>query len=136
MLKPFHNEAQIVVAEGQTLRLVLNFSTIDLMESLLGHPMDELLGQIMAPQPSHSLMAKFIWAMTREHHSELTLDHIAAFMYSKEYGAAAGTLIGDLVKRAFNINFGEGEESPRPPKRPRGTSGHSSKRGLKREPAL
>lgn len=128
MLKPFYNEAQVRASEDVSLRLVMNFRTIDVLEGLTGQGMDDLLREILVANPAHSLVGKFIWAMTREHHSDLSLDQIAGFIYSKEYGPTAGAVIGELLQRTFNI--GEGEQSSRPPRKSRGKSRASAKSGL------
>ncbi|HXH52533.1 MAG TPA: hypothetical protein VNH53_03765 [Sphingomicrobium sp.] len=121
MLSPFWNEAEIQ-AGGETLRLVINFRTIDILETLTGKPMDDILAEITSPRPPHALVGKFLWAMLREHHPSVTLDQVGGLVYSPEY-ADQGVIVGDLIERAFNVgNAAEGKKRPRPPKRQRGAS--------------
>jgi hypothetical protein len=127
-LKPFCHEAEVLLADDFGLKLTINFRTIDRLEALLGKGMDELLGDLNA---SISTMVKFAWGMTREHHPDLTLEQVAGLVLSKEHGQAICASIGNLVRRAFNIADGEGEQSSRPPKgkRSSGASRGSSKSG-------
>jgi hypothetical protein len=127
-LKPFCNEVQVQAAESVTLRLVLDFRAIDVLEGLMGRGMDELLAELLVPKPPHGLTVKLIWAMTRAHHAELSINQIAGFVYDPEYGPAAGSAIGDLLQRVFHLGE-EGEQSSRPPRRSGGASRASSKSG-------
>lgn len=126
-LKPFYFEAEVEAAEGFVLRMSVNFGVINRLEALLDKGMDELLGDLAGQA---SVMGKFLWAMTREHHSDLSLDQIAGIMFSKDYGPAVVATLGNLVRNAFNIGEPEeGEQSSRPPKRSVGASRASSRSG-------
>lgn len=127
-LKPFYFEAEVEAAEGFILHMSIDFAVINKLEGLLNKGMDELLGELVS---SASVMGKFLWAMTREHHADLTLDQIAGIMFSKRYGPGVVATLGNLVRNAFNIGEpdGEGEQSSRPPKRSAGASRASSRNG-------
>ncbi len=110
-MRPFYNEGQVEV-DGETLILVVNFRTIDVIESLTDQTMDEVLPQLAAP--SHSLAGKVLWAMLREKHEGVTLDEAAGVAFGPE-GEKAGLVMGDVLRRAFNI--GEEAKEENPPKR-------------------
>lgn len=110
-MRPFFHEG-LVEIDGETLTLVVNFRTIDVIESLTGQTMDEVLPELASP--SHSLAAKVLWAMLREKHEGVTLDEAAGVAFGLD-GAKAGLVMGDVLRRAFNI--GEEAKGSNPPKR-------------------
>ncbi len=110
-MRSFYNEG-MVESDGEQLTLVVNFRTIDVIESLTGQTMDEVLPQLA--DPSHSLAAKVLWAMLREKHEGVTLDQAAGVAFGPD-GAAIGLVMGDVLRRAFNI--GEEAKDENPPKR-------------------
>lgn len=102
-LKPFYNEASVPV-DDQTLRLVIDFRAIDVIEGLIGENMDAILPRLLVQNPPHALMGKFLWAMTRQHHPSLTLDQVAGLLYRTDGTSdRIGLAGGDLIRRAFNI---------------------------------
>lgn len=121
-MRPFYHEGSVEV-DGETLHLVCNFRAIDVIESITGETMDEVLPQLAAP--SHSLAGKVLWAMLREKHEGVTLDEAAGLAFGPS-GAAVGIVMGDVLRRAFNI--GEEAKGENPPKR-RGRSKSSAKNG-------
>ena len=127
-LKPFYNEAQVAIGDDFILCLVIDFGVIDRLEGLLRMPLDEAMGKL---NTSVAMQGKFLWAMTRKHHNELTLDQIAGIQFSKEHGPAVIATLGNLVRDTFNIGEpeAEGEQSSRPPKRSAGASRASSRNG-------
>jgi len=127
-LKPFHFDAEVEAAEGFILHLSIDFAVINKLEGLLNKGMDELLGELVT---SASVMGKFLWAMTREHHPDLTLDQVAGIMFSKDYGAGVVATLGNLVRNAFNIGEPDavGEQSHPPRKGSVGASRASSRSG-------
>jgi hypothetical protein len=131
-IEPFYNEQEIPVGD-EVLRLVIDFRMIDLLEGLLGRKMDELIREVCDPEPPHALTVKFVWAMLRRHHSEVTLDQVATLMYGDNRDVISFAA-GALVKRAFNLFEGskEGEQSSRPPKRSSGASRSSARSGSPR----
>lgn len=122
-MRPFYHEAHVEV-EGETFHLVCNFRALDVIESLTGEKMTDILPQLV--DPSHSLATKVLWGLLREKHEGITLDEVAGIAFGKG-AAAVGVVMGDLIRRAFNI--GEEEKDKNPPKR-RGTSKASSLSGL------
>lgn len=122
-MKPFYHEGQVEV-DGETLHLVCNFRAIDVIESLTGEDMEAILPQLA--QPSFSLAGKVLWAMLRERHEGVTLDEAAGVAFGPS-GAQVGLVMGDVLRRAFNI--GDEEEKGKNPPKPRGRSKVSAKNG-------
>lgn len=110
-MKPFYHEGQVEV-EGESLTLVCNFRAIDVIESLTGQTMDEVLPQLAGT--SYSLAGKVLWALLREKHEGVTLDQAAGVAFGAD-GQKVGLVMGDVLRRAFNI--GEEEKAKNPPKR-------------------
>ncbi len=113
-LKPFYHEAQIALSEDFTLHLVINLASTDRLERLLGKSIAEVIGEMMA---SVSVMTKVLWGVTREYHSDLTLDQVAGIILpgdleKQELAEAVVATLGDLLRRAFNVT-GEVEQKPR-----------------------
>jgi len=125
-LRPFYNDAEIMFG-GQRLKLVIDFRTIDLIEGLVGEPMPAILPRVLSMSPSYGVTTKFVWAMLRHHHDELTLDEVAGILLNPEDTALAtanGVIVEDLIKRAFHI-----EDAPTPKakaKNPRARRGAST----------
>lgn len=116
-LKPFFHEGQVDV-EGEKLTLTCNFRVIDMVESLTGEKMSDVLPQMVDP-PS-ALAGKVLWAMLREKHEGITLDEAAGVMFGPER-ESVGIVMGDVFRRAFNI----GEEPEAKGKNPRKRRGRS-----------
>lgn len=114
-MRPFYHEGQIEV-DGETLHLVCNFRSIDVIESVTGEKMSDVLPQLV--DPSYSLVGKVLWGLLREKHEGVTLDEAAGVAFGSS-GAAVGVVIGDVLQRAFNL--GGEEKGKNPPKR-RGAS--------------
>jgi hypothetical protein len=114
-MRPFYHEGQVEV-DGETLHLVCNFRAIDCIESVTGEKMSEILPQLA--DPPFALIGKVLWGLLREKHEGVTLDEAAGVGFGPK-GAAVGLVMGDVLRRAFNI--GEEEKGSNPPKR-RGAS--------------
>lgn len=121
-MKPFYNEAHVTV-DGEQLHLVCNFRAIDTIESLTGENMSAILPQLI--DPPAALIGKMLWALLREKHEGVTLDEAFGVTVSPE-AEAVGLVLGDLIRRSFNL--GEIAKDENPPKR-RGRSKTSSKNG-------
>lgn len=120
-MKSFYHEGQVEV-EGETLHLVCNFRAIDVIESVTGEKMTDILPQLV--DPPLSLVGKVLWGLLREKHEGVTLDEAAGVAFG-ESQEAVGLVMGDVIRRAFNIGEAKGKN---PPKR-RGTSRSSGKNG-------
>lgn len=107
-MKPFYHEGQIEV-DGEKLTLVCNFRAIDVIESVTGENMDAILPQLAAP--SFSLAGKVLWGLLREKHEGVTLDEAAGVAFG-ESGAAVGVVMGDVLRRAFNVGGEAKGENP------------------------
>ena len=122
-MRAFYNEATVEV-EGEQLTLVLNFRAIDVIESVTGEKMTDILPQLV--NPSHSLVGKVLWGLLREKHEGVTLDQAAGVGFGPD-GAKVGLAMADLLSRAFNLG---GEAKAKNPRKPRGASKSSSSSGL------
>ena len=125
-MRPFYHEGYVEV-EGETLHLVCNFRMIDVAESITGEKMSDILPQLS--KPPHALIGKVLWAMLREKHEEVTLDEAAGVGFG-ESGAMVGYVMGDVLRRAFNLGEKKPEEKGKNPPRRRGRSKTSSESGL------
>ncbi len=114
-MRPFYNEASVEV-EGEMLTLVLNFRAIDVIESVTGENMSDIIPQLS--NPPMSLVGKVLWGMLREKHEGVTLDQAAGAGFGPD-GAKVGLAMADLITRAFNL--GETAKGKNPPRR-RGAS--------------
>lgn len=124
-MRTFYHEGQLEV-DGETLYLVCNFRTIDVIETLTEQKMSDILPQLV--DPPHALVGKILWAMLREKHEGVTLDEAAGVGFGPD-GAAVGVVLGDILRRAFNLGEKPKEKDQNPPKR-RGRSKTSLESGL------
>ncbi len=122
-MKPFYNDGQVEV-DGETLHLVCNFRAIDVIEGVTGQRMTDILPQLV--DPPHSLIGKVLWGLLREKHEGVTLDEAAGVAFGAD-GAAVGLVMGDVLRRAFNI--GDEKVEGKNPRKPRGQSRTSEKSG-------
>ena len=123
-MKSFWHEGQVEV-DGETLTLVCDFYAIDVIESLTGQGMDEILPQMVTP--SHSLAVKVLWGLLRRKHEGITLDEAAGALFSsRENTVKVSAVMGDVLRRAMNV--GEEAKDENPPRR-RGRSKSSGKNG-------
>lgn len=114
-MRPFYHEGQVKV-DGETLHLVCNFRAIDVIESVTEQKMSDILPQLL--DPPHALIGKVLWGLLREKHEGVTLDEAAGVGFGPD-GNTVGLVMGDVLRRAFNI--GEKAKDANPPK-PRGRS--------------
>lgn len=113
-MRSFYNEQDVVV-EGEKLTLVLNFRAIDVIESVTGEKMTDILPQLT--DPPMSLVGKVLWGLLREKHEGVTLDEAAGVGFGPD-GAKVGQAMADLLTRGFNI----GEAKAKNPPKRRGAS--------------
>ena len=104
-MKPFYHEAQ-VEAEGEKLTLVCDFYAIDAIESITGEDWDDLLPRLT----SRSVGTKVLWGLLRRKHEGITLDEAASIAFGKDQ-QLVGLAMGDVIRRACNLELPEGEES-------------------------
>src|SRR5687768_8166297 len=110
-MRSFYHEGQVEV-DGETLHLVCNFRAIDAIESLTEQKMTDILPQLV--DPPFALVGKVLWGLLREKHENVTLDEAAGVGFGPD-GAKVGLVMGDVLRRAFNI--GEEAKDENPPKR-------------------
>jgi hypothetical protein len=112
-MRSFYHEGQVEV-DGETLTLVCNFRAIDVIESLTGQSMNEILPQLV--DPPYSLAGKVLWALLREKHEGVTLDQAAGVGFGPD-GTIVGLAMGDVLRRSFNIGEKPEEKDENPTKR-------------------
>ena len=116
-MRSFYHEGHVTV-EGEQLTLICNFRAIDVIESLTGEKMSDVLSQL--DDPPSALVGKVLWALLREKHEGLTLDDAAGVMFGPDR-ENVGVVMGDVLRRAFNIGEEPKAKGKNPPKR-RGAS--------------
>jgi hypothetical protein len=124
-MRSFFAEGQAKTSDGETLTLVCDFYTIDVVESITGQNWDEIIPQLVSPP--RALAVKVLYGLLRKRHESITLDEAAGVSYdanSLEIWAA----MGDVIRRACNI--GEPDEADEgAKKKPAGRSKSSVKSG-------
>lgn len=123
-MRPFYHEGQVTV-DGEELHLVCNFRAIDVIESITEQKMSDVLPQLM--DPPHALIGKVLWALLRERHEGVTLDEAAGVGFGPS-GVKVGAVMGDVLRRAFNIGD-DAEAKGKNPRKRRGQSKTSSESG-------
>jgi hypothetical protein len=108
-MKSFYHEGQVEV-DGETLHLVCNFRAIDCIESVTGEKMSNILPQLV--DPPFSLVGKVLWGLLREKHQDVTLDQAAGVGFGED-GSKVGLVMGDVLRRAFNIGEAKDENPPK-----------------------
>lgn len=124
-LVAFGNEEQVTV-DGETLTLRLDFRAITIMEGALQSDMPSIVANFRSGRPQLSVLGQMLWAMLREHHSEVTLDQAAGLMFAKE-AAKIGFALDALLERAFPL--ATEDRKPANPPKPRGRSKSSAASG-------
>jgi hypothetical protein len=107
-MRSFYHEGQVEV-DGETLHLVCNFRAIDVIESVTGEKMTEILPQLI--DPPHSLVGKVLWGLLREKHEGVTLDEAAGVGFGPD-GEKVGVVMGDVLRRSFNLGEVKDENPP------------------------
>lgn len=124
-LVAFGEEEQVTV-DGNALTLRLDFRAITVMEGALQSDMPSIVANFRSGRPQLSVLGQFLWAVTREHHSDVTLDQAAGLMFSKD-AAKIGFALNELIDRAFPIPTED--RKPANPPRQRGRSKSSAVAG-------
>lgn len=134
-MRAFFAEGQFTTEDDETLTLVCDFSTIDVVEGVTEQSWDEVLPQVFPtfrpgeePAPgSRALAVKLLYGLLRKRHESITLNEAAAVSYDRNSIVLWAT-VGDVIRRACNIDDGEEAKDENPPKR-RGRSKASEKNG-------
>ena len=100
-LVAFGEEEQVTV-DGTALTLRLDFRAITIMEGALNSDMPSIVTNFRSGRPQLSVLGQFLWAVTRAHHSEITLDQAAGIMFAAD-AAKVGFALNELIDRAFPI---------------------------------
>lgn len=116
-MRSFYHEGQVEV-DGEKLTLVCNFRAIDVIESVTGEKMTDILPQLA--DPPMALVGKVLWGLLREKHEGVTLDEAAGVGFGMD-GARVGVIMGDVLRRAFNLGD-EPEAKDKNPRKRRGAS--------------
>lgn len=121
----FGDEEQVTIG-GEALTLRLDFRAITIMEGALQSDMPSIVANIRSGRPQYSVLGQMLYALTREHHSDVTLDQAAAVMFTPD-AAKAGFALDALLERTFPL-VTEDKKKPDPRKR-RGRSKSSAASG-------
>lgn len=117
-LVAFGHEEQVTV-DGNALTLRLDFRAITIMEGALQSDMPSIVANFRSGRPQLSVLGQMLWAMLREHHSDVTLDQAAGIMFADE-AAKVGFALDALLERAFPL-----PTEDRKPANPRKRNGRS-----------
>lgn len=126
----FYHE-EVVKSGDDPLRLVLNFRSLDAIESETGRPFDGILHELTNPEhvPATSLVSRVVWGMLREHHPEVDIDQ-ATTLVNGRTAAAIGLAMGKLFENAFpRADLAKPKGRSANPKQPRGASNPTSSHG-------
>lgn len=113
-LVAFGEEEQVTVGDT-TLNLRLDFRAITVMEGALQSDMPSIVANFRSGRPQLSVLGQMLWAVTREHHEDITIHQAAGLMFHKE-AAKIGFALDALLERAFPI-VTEDRKPKNPPKR-------------------
>lgn len=109
-LVAFGCEEQVTVG-GEALTLRLDFRAITIMEGALQSDMPSIVANFRSGRPQLSVLGQMLWAMLREHHSDVTLDQAAGIMFADD-AAKAGFAMDALLERAFPLPTTENKPNP------------------------
>jgi hypothetical protein len=101
-------EATIQTDDGESLTLVCDFYTIQVVEDLVGENWDDIIPKLPGG-PKH-LAIKVLYGLLRKRQEGITIDQAAALTYDKNSLAIWATA-GDVIARACNFEQAE-EEKP------------------------
>lgn len=124
-LVAFGEEEQVTV-DGVALTLRLDFRAITIMEGALNSDMPSIVANFRSGRPQLSVLGQMLYAVTREHHMSITLDHAAGLMFSKD-AAKLGFALDSLLERAFPLP--KEDRKPKKEPRPNGRSKSSAAAG-------
>lgn len=115
-LVSFGYEEQVTVGD-ETLTLCLNFRAITVAEGLLDLPFPVISAHARGQHRQLRVVGQLVWALLREHHSEVTLDQAAALFLSSgpKVAAQVGFALDSLLERAFPL-VTEDRKRANPPK--------------------
>jgi hypothetical protein len=114
------------------ITLTLSFKTITVCESIIRDgdivPMPLVAGWILLQElPPISVTGKVLWALTREHHEQMTMDEVMGMMFTSKHANRLALGMQKLLGRHFDFTQPK-EKVKNPPKR-RGPSKPSSEHG-------
>jgi hypothetical protein len=82
-LVAFGEEEQVTVG-GEAITLRLDFRAITIMEGALQSDMLSIIRNMRSGRAQLSVLGQMLYACTREHHSDITLDQAAGIMFAPE----------------------------------------------------
>lgn len=95
--------------EGDRLTLVCDFYALKVIEQVAEQYWDDILPQLANP-PRH-LAAIVLYGLLRGRQDKITLDEAAAFFFDKN-SIAVWAVMGDVIRRASNLDEPEEEAAP------------------------
>lgn len=116
-MNPFRGESPLVV-DGRAYTLVLDFNAICVAEGELALDMDQIVLNL-DQRLSFTLLRALVWAGTRKHHPEITLEQ-AGNLCSDAGLAVVREAVGQAMLRTLGK---EKEGGKNPPKRGRAGTG-------------
>ena len=120
-LVAFSEEEQVADAFGQNWTMRLDFHSITVIEGDTQMRMPEVVAHIRCGAPGHSVLARVLWALFREHHPEVDVNQcLAIVMDQGKDGMKFGFALDALLERAFPL-----PQEDRKPKNPPKQSGRS-----------
>jgi len=121
-----------VEAFGEKLTLRLDFLAMTTIEGALnGTPMPIVVAHVRSGQPSYTILVQMLWAMTREHHRDLSHSQILEMvMDTGPDGAKVGLALDALLERGFPMpKPDEEDKKPKNVRKRRGASRTSAAGG-------
>lgn len=126
-MRPFFAEGLIETEDGEKLSLVCDFYTIKVCEDVTGLNWDQEILPALA-NPPKSLAVQVLFSLLRKRQEHVTLDEAAGLSYDKN-AIAIWAVVGDVIRRACNLDFGEDEPAETSKKKPAGRSKRSARNG-------
>lgn len=113
-LVAFGEEEQVTVG-GQGITLRLDFRAITIMEGALQSDMLSIIRNMRSARPQLSVLGQMLYACTREHHSDITLDQAAGMMFAPE-AAKIGFALDRLMERILPLETEDRKPKKAPPR--------------------
>ena len=126
-LLAFGEEEQVTVG-GQPITLRLDFRAITIMEGALESDMISIIRNMRSARPQLSVLGQMLYACTREHHSDITLDQAAGIMFAPE-ASKIGFALDSLMEKVLPLETEDRKPKNPPRKRRNGRSPSSADAG-------
>lgn len=109
-MRSFFAEGMFETEDGEKLQLVCDFYAVDVVEQITELNWDlDIIPQMASP--SKALGARLLYGLLRKRQPNVTLDEAMGLTYDKN-APALWAVVGDVIRRACNLDTGEAEEAP------------------------